>query len=168
MARVFSHLLQKKRGFLTRILNTDFNSWKTVPLWKSRSPVERFQDLPGGEKTFFKNQRLDPIKRVRGPAGFCHAIPSPREHKPATSCPIQKTERSCVPEGSGGVDSTIATGSWRILLPIMWEARVRSLGWEDPLEKEMATHSSILAWRIPWTEEPGRPQSMGLQRVGHD
>ena len=45
---------------------------------------------------------------------------------------------------------------------------VQSLGWEDPLEKEMATHSSILAWRIPWMEEPGRLQSMGSQRVGHD
>ena len=45
---------------------------------------------------------------------------------------------------------------------------VRSLGWEDPLEKEMATHSSTLAWKIPWTEEPGRLQSMGLQRVGHN
>ena len=53
-------------------------------------------------------------------------------------------------------------------LPIVWETRVRSLGQEDPLEKEMATHSSILAWRIPWTEEPGGLQSMGLQRVGHD
>ena len=53
-------------------------------------------------------------------------------------------------------------------LPAMWETRVLSLGWEDPLEKEMATHSSILAWRIPWTEEPGGLQSMGLQRVGHD
>ena len=41
-------------------------------------------------------------------------------------------------------------------------------GWEDPLEKEMATHSSILAWKIPWTEEPGRLQSIGSQRVGHD
>ena len=50
----------------------------------------------------------------------------------------------------------------------MQETWVRSLGWEDPLEKEMATHSSILAWRIPWTEEPGGLQSMGLQRVGHD
>ena len=47
----------------------------------------------------------------------------------------------------------------------MWETRVRSLGWVDPLEKEMAVHSSILAWKIPWTEEPGRIQSMGLQRV---
>ena len=46
--------------------------------------------------------------------------------------------------------------------------RVRSLGWEDPLEKEMATHSSIHAWKIPWTKEPGGLQSMGLQRVGHD
>ena len=53
-------------------------------------------------------------------------------------------------------------------LPTMWETRVRSLGWEDPLEKEMATHSSTLAWKIPWTEEPGRLQSMGSQRVGHD
>ena len=53
-------------------------------------------------------------------------------------------------------------------LPAMWETWVRSLGWEDPLEKEIAIHTSILAWRIPWTEEPGRLQSMGSQRVGHD
>ena len=64
-------------------------------------------------------------------------------------------------------------------LPAMWETPVpvvgqeegflvQSLGWEDPLEKGKATHSSILAWRIPWTEEPGRLQSMGSQRVGHD
>ena len=52
--------------------------------------------------------------------------------------------------------------------PAMWEAWVQSLGWEDPLEKETATHTSILAWRIPWTEEPGRLQSRGSQRVGHD
>ena len=52
-------------------------------------------------------------------------------------------------------------------LPAMWETWVQSLGWEDPLEKEMATHSSILAWRIPWTEEPGGLQSTGLQRVRH-
>ena len=50
----------------------------------------------------------------------------------------------------------------------MQEAWVRSLGLEDALEKEMATHSSILAWEIPWTEEPGSLQSMGSQRVGHD
>ena len=50
----------------------------------------------------------------------------------------------------------------------MQETRVRSLGWEDPLEKEMATHSSTFAWKIPWTEEPGMLQSMGSQRVGHD
>ena len=53
-------------------------------------------------------------------------------------------------------------------LPAMLETRARSLGWEDPLEKEMATHSSILAWRNPWREEPGRLQSKGAQRVGHD
>ena len=50
----------------------------------------------------------------------------------------------------------------------MWQTWVQSLGWEDPLEKEMSTHSSILAWRIPWTEELGGLQSMGSQRVGHD
>ena len=53
-------------------------------------------------------------------------------------------------------------------LPAMLETQVRSLGQEEPLEKEMATHFSTLAWEIPWTEEPGRLQSMGLQRVGHD
>ena len=53
-------------------------------------------------------------------------------------------------------------------LPAMWDTRVRSLGREEPLEKDMATHSSTLAWKIPWTEEPGRLQSMGSQRVGHD
>ena len=53
-------------------------------------------------------------------------------------------------------------------LPAMQETWVRSLGWEDSLEKEMATHSSILAWKIPWMEEPGGLQSMGSQRVGHD
>ena len=52
-------------------------------------------------------------------------------------------------------------------LPAMWETSVRSLGWEDPLENGMAIHSSILAWRIPWTEEPGGLLSIGLKRVGH-
>ena len=53
-------------------------------------------------------------------------------------------------------------------LPAMWETQVQSLGWEDPLEKRMATHSRILAWRILWTEKPGGLQSMGSQRVKHD
>ena len=52
-------------------------------------------------------------------------------------------------------------------LPATWETWVQSLGWEDPLEKGMATHSNILAWRMPWTEEPGQLQSMGWQTVGH-
>ena len=54
------------------------------------------------------------------------------------------------------------------LLPGMQETLVQTLSWEDPLEKEMATHSSTLAWRIPWREERGRLQPMGSQRVGHD
>ena len=73
--------------------------------------------------------------------------------------------------GRGGV----AKSCWTSLvaqmvkhLPTMPETQVQSLGREDPLEKEMATHSSLLAWRIPWTEEPGGLQSMGSQRVGHD
>ena len=53
-------------------------------------------------------------------------------------------------------------------LSTMQETGVQSLGWDDPLEKEMAIHSRTIAWKIPWTEEPGRLQSMELQRVGHD
>ena len=53
-------------------------------------------------------------------------------------------------------------------LPVMQETQVQPLGWEDHLEKEMATHTSTLAWEISWIEEPGRLQSMGSQRVGHD
>ena len=53
-------------------------------------------------------------------------------------------------------------------LSTMWETQVQPLGREDPLEKEMAIHSGTIAWKIPWTEEPGRLQSMGSQRVGHD
>ena len=58
----------------------------------------------------------------------------------------------------------------KVYLPVQEpsETQVQYLGWEDPLEKEMATHSSILAWEIPWTGEPGGLQSMGSQRVGHD
>ena len=69
----------------------------------------------------------------------------------------------------------VAINDWACLvaqkvnnLPAVQETRVRSLGWEKPLEKEMATCSSILAWEIPWTEEPGGLQSMGSQRVRHD
>ena len=53
-------------------------------------------------------------------------------------------------------------------LSTMRETQIRSLGWENPLEKEMAIHSRTIAWKIPWTEEPGRLQPMGSQRVGHD
>ena len=53
-------------------------------------------------------------------------------------------------------------------LPAVWKSWIRCMDWEDPLEKGMATHSSVLAWRIQWTEEPGRLQSMGSQRAGHD
>ena len=53
-------------------------------------------------------------------------------------------------------------------LPARQGTQVGSLGWEDPLEKEMATHTNILAWRVPWREKPGRLQSMGSQRVGHN
>ena len=65
-----------------------------------------------------------------------------------------------------GIASLVAQRLKR--LPSMWETQVRSLGREDPLEKEVVTDSSILAWRIPWTEEPGGLQSTELQRVGHD
>ena len=73
----------------------------------------------------------------------------------------------------GGFARNIASGASLVTqmvknLPAMQETLVQLLGQEDPLEKEMATHSSILAWKIPWTEEPGGLQSIGSQRVGHD
>ena len=73
-------------------------------------------------------------------------------------------------QGLKSVDLKIILGLAQMVknLPAMWETWVPSLGWEDPLEKEMATHSSTLAWRIPWTEEAGGLQSMGSQSVGHD
>ena len=73
-------------------------------------------------------------------------------------------------KGRNGMDLTEASLVAQTVkcLPTMRETQVRSLGQEDPLEKEMATHSSTLAWRIPWKEEPGRLQSIGSQRVGHD
>ena len=79
--------------------------------------------------------------------------------------------RLCTPRAGGlglipGQASLVAQ-MIKCLLTVQ-ETRVQSLGREDPLEKEMATHSSTLAWKIPWTEEPGRLQSVGSQRVGHD
>ena len=68
--------------------------------------------------------------------------------------------------GQSGWASLVAQ-QWRIHLPVQ-ETRIWSLGGEDPLEKEMATHSNIAAWKIPWTEEPGRLQSMGSKGVGHN
>ena len=64
--------------------------------------------------------------------------------------------------GAAGFGASLIAQSVKNL-PAMQETQIQFLGWEDPLEKEMATHSSILAWRIPWTEEPGRLQSMGSQ-----
>ena len=64
--------------------------------------------------------------------------------------------------------SLVAQTVKRLLYPAMWETRVQSLSWEDPLEKEMATHCSALAWKMLWTEEPDRLQSMGSQRLGHN
>ena len=68
----------------------------------------------------------------------------------------------------GTLDRTSLVAQMVKRLPTMQETRVQSLGWEDLWEKEMATHSSMLAWKIPWMVEPGRLQSMGSQRVGHN
>ena len=75
---------------------------------------------------------------------------------------IQKRGDICIPKADSLVAQTIKN------LPAMWEIQAQCLVWEDPLEKGMATDSSILPWRIPWTEEPGELQSMGSQRVRHD
>ena len=93
-----------------------------------------------------------------------HRTPSPYSHTPLVVWHI----------GTASFWKTVLYGDTSLvaqrvkLLPAMQETQVQSLGQEDPPEKEMATHSSILAWRIPWTEEPGGLQSMGLQRVGHN
>ena len=79
---------------------------------------------------------------------------------------VLNTDSEYLNRNIGNIDSLVAQMVKR--LPAIRETQVRSLGWEDLLEKEMATHSSIPACRIPGTEEPGRPQSMGSQRVGHD
>ena len=107
--------------------------------------------------------------------GHCSFLLGPGVYKvlfvPSKSlCP-----QSCVSSG-GCIVGLMVTSSKRSSLvaqtvkhlPTIRETQVRSLGWEDPLEKETATHSSTLAWKIPWMEEPGRLQSMGSQRVQHD
>ena len=99
--------------------------------------------------------RCSQVHYVRGP--------QPLGHGPVPVCGLL---------GTGPYSKSWVMFSWWLRgqkhLPGMLETWVRSLGREDPLEKEMATHSSTLAWRIPWREEPGRLQSMGSQRVGHD
>ena len=110
---------------------------------------------------------------------FCLTV---RKRKELNACDTkkhaesQKTEYSaalpaalCGIRGGTPAESGIYPVAYMVKnSPVMQETQVQSLGQEDSLEKGMATHSSILDWRIPWTEEPGRLQSMGLQRVGHD
>ena len=114
--------------------------------------------------------------------GFCCSVLSvPSFHLPSESHPSTKTlpnphqprKQLCLLRPSLYINSICPLIYSLVVqmvknLPAMQEMQVQSLGWEDPLEKGMATHSSILAWRIPWTEEPDRLQSIGLQRVGHD
>ena len=76
--------------------------------------------------------------------------------------------RTVLGSQQNGVESASVMAQKVKNMPAMQETRVQSLGLEDSLKQEVATHSSILAWRIPWTEEPGRLQSMGLKRVRHD
>ena len=100
------------------------------------------------------------------------------ESEVAQSCPTLSNPMGCSPPGSsihGIFQATVLCIKWASLvaqtvkhLPATQETWVQSLGQEDLLEKEMATHSSTLAWKIPWMEEPGRLQSLGSQRVGHD
>ena len=88
----------------------------------------------------------------------------------AVNCRISERDGDCVRPRTPPCDINAVgfpCGSVVKNLPAMQEMWVQSLGWEDSLEEGMATHSSILAWRIPWTEEPGGLQSMGFQRVGH-
>ena len=90
------------------------------------------------------------------------------ENKGAKNIYLQKNQKTCTGIFIGALSTASLVAQMAKNPPAMRETWVQSLGWEDPLEKGTATHSSILAWRIPWTEEPGRLQSMGSQRVGHD
>ena len=112
-------------------------------------------------------------------AAYCH--PAYLTYMQSTSCKIQgwmkhKLESRSPGEISITSDTPMATPLWKTSLvaqmvkhlSTMQETRVQSLGWEDPLEKGMAIHSGTIVWKIPWTEEPGRLQPMGSQRVGHD
>ena len=105
----------------------------------------------------------------------CLSVPRSPQRKrglPVASCTVGGTECSsaCVGSFEGGHHyfwaSLVAQTVKR--LSAMQETWVQSLGWEEPLKKEMAAHSSILTWKIPWMEEPGGLQSMGSQRVGHN
>ena len=104
-----------------------------------------------------------------------HAVPL-ELHLPFSLCSGDKDVSSVKTGGGKAYFECLASFYWLLSLvaqmvkrlPTMQETRVRFLGGEDPLEKEMATHSITLAWKIPWMEEPGGLQSMGSQRVGHD
>ena len=85
------------------------------------------------------------------------------------SGPVSFRKVNFIPLLWGGRDSCTSLVAQTVKnLPAMPETQVQSLGWKEPLKEEMATHSSIFAWEIPWTEEPGGLQSMRLQRIGHD
>ena len=104
-----------------------------------------------------------------GPHGLQHTRPSclslpPRAY--SNLCPLIGRCHPTISPSSFVFDLSLVAQKVK-RLPTMGETQVRSLGWEDPLEKEMTTHSSILAWRIPWTQEPGKLWFIGLQRVGH-
>ena len=107
-----------------------------------------------------------------GPPTKSRGDVSPREYPRTESEDREKGNRA--PAGmtsdalSLGSSATSLVAQTVKRLPAMLETRIRSLGREDPLEKGMATHSSTLAWKIPWMEEPGKLQSVGSQRVGHD
>ena len=108
------------------------------------------------------------VARERSRSTTCRTFPN----QGLNSCPLHWLTDS-YPLYHQGSPKGFKVCSWHLAprikhLPAMQETRVWSLGWEDPLEKEMATHSSILAWRIPWTEEPGGLQSTGSQRARHD
>ena len=139
---------------------------ESVPLWSSREPEpERLRPGKGTKAwacfgQFPCRAPWSLSQESTGAVSGANPVwPRHCEHSPHTRAIF-----ACGAPSSGA--SLVAQAVER--LPVMQETWVLSLGQEDPLEKEMATHSSILAWRIPWTEEPGRLQSTGSQKVGHD
>ena len=136
------------------------------------SVAQRFKHLPLMQETWVQSLgREDPLEKEMATHSSILAwrIPWMEVHNTVQDTGIKTIlkKKKCNKKQNGCLGTSLVAQTIKCL-STMRETWVQSLGREDPLEKEMAIHSSTIAWKIPWTEEPGRLQSMGSQRVGHD